>query len=234
MKKCFIIFFTIVIMFCGCTENSKKVAFVINDVDVSRDELLFYMQRSSDIIIATAEEKYGLDGTSADFWNKSMGDTTPLKLLKETAENEIVRSKVIQLAAQKYGINSPLTYEKQQSVWEKDNDERLLQEQAGELLYGATLRSFYTYISLVLSEVENELKASLSKDGIIKVTQQEIKEFYLDHPEYFTDGNKDYDSNEQNIQTWIFNEKFEKYIDQLIKEAEIEYQNMDINPDLLD
>lgn len=233
MKKCFVALLIIVMLFCGCTNDAKMVAFTVNGVKVSREELLFFMRRSTDAIIATAEEDYGLDSTIEAFWNESIGDTTPLKLLQETAEKEIVRSKVMQLTAKKYGINSSLTYGEQQSDWEKDNNERLRQEQAGELVYGATLRSFYTYLSLVLSEVENELKQSLIKDGTIKVTQQEMKKFYSTHPEYFMGENSGYDSNKQNIEIWIFNEKFEKYLDELVEKSEIEYQNMDISPDLL-
>lgn len=233
MKKCFAALLIIVMLFCGCTDDAKTIAFTVNGVEVSREELLFFMRRSSDVIIATAEQDYGLDSTTDGFWNESIGDTTPLDFLQETAEKEIVRSKVMQLAAQKYGINSSLTYGEQQSDWEKDNQERLQQEQDGELVYGATLRSFYTYLSLILSDVENELKQKLSKDGTIKVTQQETKKFYSTHPEYFTGANTDYDSNKQNIEIWIFNEKFEKYLDELVKESKIVYQNMDINPDLL-
>lgn len=234
MKKFLFVFFSMVIMLCGCSESSTDVAFIVNDIESSKDELVFYMRRSSDVVIAIAEEKYGLDGTTENFWNEPMGDTTPIRHLQETAQKEIIRQKVMQISAKEYGIDSPLTYEEQQSDWKKDNEDRHKKEQAGELVYGATLRPFYTYLTIVLSEVEKEYKSKLVKDGIIKVSEQELKKYYLEHPDYFTGGGNDYESNKQSIYNWIFDEKYEKYLDELVDKSKIEYNDVTISPDLLD
>ena len=234
MKKVLFVFFSIVIMLCGCSDSSANVAFTVNDVESSKDELVFYMRRSSDVVIAIAEEDYGLDGTTDNFWNEPMGDTTPLLYLQKTAQDEIIRQKVMQTAAKEYGIDSPLTYEEQQSDWKADNDERQKKEQAGELVYGATTRPFYTYLTIVLSDVEKEFKSILNKEGIIKISEQELKNYYSEHPEYFKGEDSDYESNKQSIYNWIFNEKYEKYLDKLVEKSEIEYNDVTISPELLD
>lgn len=232
LLKLLVVLFAIVFVLCGCGDETAT-AFRVNKIEVSKDELVFYMRRSSDVVVAKAEEEYGLDGTANGFWNEKMGETTPLEFLKETAKEEIVRSKVILLEAEKYGVKLPLTYSKQQEAWKKDNDERSKKAEAGETLYGATLRSFYTYLSLVSSEAESKLKTGLKEDGIIAVSDQEMKEYYATHPDYSTGDNSDFESNEQNIYTWIFNEKFEEYVDNLVNKAEIEYVDFTVNSDSL-
>ena len=60
-----------------------------------------------------------------------------------------------------------------------------------------------------------------------------MKEYYATHPDYSTGDNSDFESNEQNIYTWIFNEKFEEYVDNLVNKAEIEYVDFTVNSDSL-
>ena len=43
MKKFLFVFFSIVIMLCGCSDSSANVAFTVNDVESSKDELVFYL-----------------------------------------------------------------------------------------------------------------------------------------------------------------------------------------------
>lgn len=237
MNKClfnsFILMLITAFVLCGCGDGSGGTAFSVNNIEVSKEELIFYMRRSSDVVIADAETNYGLDVTKDGFWNEPMGDKTPLDVLKQTAIKEIIRSKVMLSASEKYGAEVQLTYSEQQAAWKKDNDERQRKEKNGEMLYGATLRSFYTYLSLVSSETENKLKSGLKDDKIITVSDREIKEYYSSHPEYFTGDNSDFESNESAIFTWIFNEKFEDYLDTLVKNASVEDIDMTVNTDLL-
>ena len=127
MKKGFIkffLFFTVTAaVLCGCG-GEGKTAFTVNEVAVSREELVFYMRRLSDTVIAQIEEKYELSAEDKEFWEKPIGNTTPLELLRDTAQKEIVRSKILFLEAEKCGDKLPLTYSEQQTAWKKDNEER--------------------------------------------------------------------------------------------------------------
>ena len=232
LLKLIVVLFAIVFALCGCGDETAT-AFCVNKIEVPKDELVFYMRRSSDVVVAKAEEEYGLDGTASGFWDEKMGETTPLEFLKETAKEEIVRSKVILLEAKKYGFKAPLTYSKQQEAWKKDNDDRSKKAEAGETLYGATLRSFYTYLSLISSEAESKLKTGLKEDEIIAVSDQEMKEYYATHPDYFTGDGGDFESNKQIIFNWILNEKFKEYLDDSVKNASIEDIAMTVDSDSL-
>lgn len=237
MKKGFIkffLFFTVTAaVLCGCG-GEGKTAFTVNEVAVSREELVFYMRRLSDTVIAQIEEKYELSAEDKEFWEKPIGNTTPLELLRDTAQKEIVRSKILFLEAEKCGDKLPLTYSEQQTAWKKDNDERLRSEQAGKTVYGVTLRSFYTYLSLLTSDAENRLKAEFEKNGTIGASEQEIKAYYSAHPEYFSGESSGLDDNKQSIRSRILNEKFENYLNGLAEKSEIKYIDMKVNTDLLD
>lgn len=223
-----------VLWLVGCTGCAANDAGTVNGVRVSREELRFYMHRLMDDVMATAETDFGLDGTAEDFWYQPMGDTTPLEELRSAAMEEIVRVKVMQLEAQARGIESPLTYKEQQSLWKEDNDNRLKQEKAGELIYGTTLRSFYTYLSLVLSEVETQLRESLQEEGTIRVTESEMQAYYAAHPDWFAEEDDTFENSRGNIELWILKDKYEAFLSERVEKAEIVYGNMTVEPEELE
>ncbi len=235
MKKILVVFVTIIvccIVLSGC--NATATAFTVNGDKVSEDELVFYMNRYYDAVVAEAEATFALDATAEGFWTEKMGETTPIEMLKSIAKEEIVRVKVLQQTAQKYGISSPMTYSEQLSEWKRDNADRKKREAAGEIIYGVIERPFYTYLTLVLSEVENKLKGELERDGTITVTEQEMKTYYSAHSDWFSGEDNTFEENKQSIYTWVFNEEYEAYLSSLIEECKIEYIDMSVNETALD
>ena len=231
MKKVIVSLLLCLIFLSGCSDN-QNTAFTVNDVAVERKELLFYMNRLLDETVADIETEYDISATEENFWNTPVGDTTPLEILKLAAVEKIVRVKSEMLCAEKYDIEVlPFEYSKQISAWERDNNERQRKADNGETVYGNVLRSFYTFFQDRFLTMQNELKVTLEKKGLIKITEAELKACY---DKYKSEMNNSFDEAKNTVHGWVLNEKYEKYIDSLTDSAEVIYKNMDIDSNELD
>ncbi len=227
MKRFIFIFILPVILLSACAQN-VDIAFVVDGVAVEKDELVFYMDRLFDSVVFEIEDKYGLVFENQDgYWQTEIGDTTPLEYFKKSAVDEIIRIKVIQIEARKHGIKSEMQYSAQVEDWKADNAKRAQANEAGEIVYGVVERSFYTYINTSFLEAQSDLQEKLKQNEII-ITETEMQQYYYAHPDYFK-GQK-YEDVTNTVYGWIFDEKYEKYVEELISKAEITYQDMEVDP----
>ncbi|MBQ7726260.1 MAG: hypothetical protein IJT66_03855 [Clostridia bacterium] len=227
MKKRIAFLLLCVVVLCSC-HNGRATAFTVNGHGVEKDELLFYMNRLLDVTVSELETQYDLDETDQDFWNSPAGDTTPLEILKSAAVEKITRIKVELLCAGENGIERlPLDYSAQMRLWKRDNDERQRKDAHGETVYGSVLRSFYSFFQDGYLSTQNELKAALEQQGKIVVSEGEMKTYYAVHRAEMTGS---FEEMQNTIYGWIANEKYEKYVDSLVEQAKIVYQDMTVDP----
>lgn len=231
MKRLIVALLLCLLILSGCSAE-QSVAFTVNDIEVERKELLFYMRRLLDETVADIETEYNISAADDDFWNTPVGDSTPLEILKSAASEKIVRIKSEMLCAKEHGIDVlPFAYSKQIAEWERDNNERQRKADNGETVYGTVLRSFYTFFQDNFLSMQNELQLVLEKEGILKVTEKEAEEYYN---KYKSVLNASFEESENTVYGWLLNEKYEKYIDTLSSSAEVVYKNMDIDSSELD
>lgn len=227
LKRLILILIFPVLLLSACAKNTD-IAFMVDGVAVEKDELVFYMDRLFDSVLFEIEDEYGLIYENRnDYWSAEIGDTTPLEYLKKSAVDEIVRIKVIQIEAKKHGLKSEMQYSAQVKDWKEDNAKRIQADEAGEIVYGVVERSFYTYINTCFLEVQSDLQEKLKQNEII-ITENEMRQYYNAHPDYF-EGQK-YEDVTNTIYGWIFDERYEKYVEELIRKAEITYQDMEVDP----
>lgn len=225
MKKVAVLLLVLMLL-CGCSDGTRT-AFTVNDLAVEKDELLFYMNRSLDVVVSEIETEYGLDGTEDGFWETPAGDTTPLEILKSTAVKNITRIKVEMLCARDNGVQTlPLSYSAQMRAWKKDNNNRQRMAAEGETVYGQVLRSFYTYFQDEFLTMRDDLMWELYSKGVITVTEAEKRDYYNANRAELTE---DYDTHEPTIRYWLLSERYEAYIDSLAESAEISLEDMTVD-----
>ncbi len=231
MKKVIVSLLLLLVFLSGCS-TELNTAFTVNEIEVERKELLFYMNRLLDETVADIETEYNISATEENFWNTPVGDTTPLEILKKAAVEEIVRIKTQMLCAEEYDIEVlPFEYSEQIRAWERDNNERQRKADNGETVYGNVLRSFYTYFQDNFLSMQNELKLALEKKNLIKITEKEMEAYYN---KYESELDRSFDEVKDIVYGWILNEKYDKYIDSLVGSAEVVYENMSIDSTELD
>lgn len=224
------VFLLVLVLLCGCSAGTRT-AFTVNGLAVEKDELVFYMNRSLDVVVADVETTYGLDSTEDGFWEAPAGDTTPLEILKTTAVRHITRTKLEMLCARENGVSTlPLQYSAQKSAWKEDNDNRQRMEAEGELVYGQVLRSFYTYFQDEFLTMRDTLLWKLEGAGVISATEAEKRAYYDAHREELT---QEYAAHEPTIRYWLLTERYEAYFDQLAASAEIGLEDMTVDPSRL-
>lgn len=214
------------VLLCGCSAGTHT-AFTVDGVAVEKDELIFYMNRSLDVVVSDIETDYALDGTEDGFWETPAGDTTPLEILKSTAVKEISRMKVEMLLARENGIKTlPLDFSKQMSDWKRDNNNRQRKAAEGELVYGQVLRSFNTFFQDEFLTMRDELMWKLYDNGVLRVSEGEITDYYNANRAELTEELSEYKST---ILSWLLSERYDIYINEAADSAEIVFRDMSVD-----
>lgn len=212
----------------GCAGAKGAVAFTVNALEVEKDELVYYMKRNASVVAAELEETYSLDSTTEDFWTTEVDGTVPFDTLTEYTVKEIARTKIEQLCAKEYGIDTPLYYSQQLIEQKRQNEERLQAEAAGEILYGPTQRDFVAYFAEFYLAMKQELETKLSEDNQIRVTPEEVEEYYYVNASRLTGT---LEENQGVIYTELMETAYEEYIDEKAQQATVEMMDTAVGVD---
>lgn len=212
----------------GCAGAKGDVAFTVNGLEVEKDELVYYMKRNTSVVAAELEETYSLDSTTEDFWTTEVDGIVPFDYLTEYTVEEITRTKVEQLCAKEYGIDTPLYYSQQLTEQKRQNEERLKAEAAGEILYGPTERDFVAYFAELYLGMKEELETKLSEDNQIRVTPEEVEEYYYVNASRLTGT---LEENQGAIYTELMDTAYENFFDEKAQQAVVEMTDTAVSVD---
>ena len=215
-------------MITGCAGAKGAVAFTVNGLEVEKDELVYYMKRNASVVAAELEEAYSLDSTAEEFWTTEADGMVPLDYLTEYTVEEITRTKLEQLCAKKYGIDTPLYYSQQLTEQKRQNEERQRAEAAGEILYGPTERDFVAYFAELYLAMREELETKLSEDNQIRVTPEEVEEYYYVNASRLTGT---LEENRGVIYTELMDTAYEEYFDEKAQQAVVEMADTAVSVD---
>ena len=202
-------------MLCSCTQQEQpepttvpanQCVATVNGEQIMSEEIEYFKTRYRSDIINEYAEKYGVTDFS-DFWDKSFDGKTPTQSLEETALRHATEAKIKLVLMRENGIYDDVSYAGLKAKAEKYNAEH--ENQQGNVgLKTVDISSFYTYY---VSTGEMELKNILA-EGELKPTDAELAEAAQEHP----------DLTESGLISVVVDEKYEKMIEDSIKNAVIE------------
>lgn len=196
--------------FCSCTDTKTEapvstVYATVNGANIMTDEIDYFKSRSKADIINEYAEKYGVTDF-ADFWDKEFDGKTPTQALEELALEQAVEAKIKLVMMRENGIYDDVSFSALKSKAESYNAEH----QGATKSVGITsidLDSFYTYY---VSTGEMELKNTLAENEL-KPDDSELDAVRNEHSDLTDEG----------LISLVVSEKYEKLIEQAIKDAEI-------------
>lgn len=173
-----------------------------------------------------------------DFWTTNINGETPLNVIMNLAEEELVRKKILSELAKSNDINIETDYKSLKEMMSDENKRRNLEEASNEMAFGLSsykIEEFYQYIYYNL---EGKVKESLKKDK--EISDEELEKIYeYNKSKYRYDiGVKmligEFNGEENNVETFsqnVFNEiKSEKSIDDLrAKFPEVNFYELEMN-----
>ncbi len=202
-----------VLLFSSCggqhekTSDKKEITVYasVNGEQIMSDEIEYFSSRSRGQIINEYAEKYGVTDFS-DFWDKEFEGRTPAQSLEEAALKQAVEAKIRLVLMRENGIYDDISFAGLKRKAEQYNKEHEnMQGNVG--LKTVDLSSFYTYY---VSTGEMELK-NLLAESTLKPSSDELAAAAENNPDLTENGQI----------SAVVDEKYEKYINDLIKNAVI-------------
>ena len=164
--------------------NSKSVSesdvvATVNGYEICAGELDLIMSMQKGYII----DEYGEDFDEIDqnFWDAEIGDTTPIKELRKSALDTLVRYKIEQAVAVKNGIltKEQTSYENFLSSLNRENQSRSQALANGEKIYGVTSYTKSSYFEYVYNNLAIKNREILGKTGNeLYATDKQLFDWY--------------------------------------------------------
>ena len=213
----FIMVAVMLIMLVSCTAETeeKPVAVVtVNGETVTQAEIDYFKGKFKTELINDYIEKYKIEFTE-DFWQKEFDGKTPEEALYEKALEESIMVKIQFVLMREEGIYDDISFDGLYKKAEAFNAENAGKEGVVGIK-SINMSQFYTYY---FQNGVMELK-NIYAEGKLKPTQEEIDEKINEIIDQYADDvdKQDYESvAKDQLET----EKYDAYIAQLRKEAEI-------------
>lgn len=137
---------------------------------------MFFLDQQKASVHDYFKQKYGA-GDSPSFWSDSFGDEVPMNKSKQQAMDQIVKAKVQQIEAKKYGILDDTSYDAYLSNLKQENERRSAALAKGQIINGPTQYTEQMYYGYVLSNLAIKLKKTIA-EKIWKITDSDLQSYY--------------------------------------------------------
>lgn len=122
----------------------------------------------------------------ADFWTTPVNGETPIEYAKERALNELVKAKVTLILASEQDILPYQSYDGLLEKMEEENADRARKLESGEVFYGVSQFTPFTYYQYLNNNAGAELEYAQRK--LADPTKEELARVYETYKEYFLLG----------------------------------------------
>lgn len=216
MKRILLVFLSLLLL-CSCTAENNKIeepAFTVNGEEVSLEEVSYFEEKERTAVITKFIYEYSTE-YDENFWNKEFDGITPRKYLDDKVKEEVIKAKIQLVLCRENNIYTDISYEGLYRAAVNYNNTHKDTQTVG--INTINLDSFYHYY---LDNGVMELKNILGETTLAP-TQQEIDEEMVNVNKKFPDKTEE---EKLLITKDILTEnKYDKYIESLYKEAKIDY-----------
>lgn len=171
----------------GRTE--EHVAYV-NGVVISREEFQAELKEVRPLVYSYFSKNYSADVSHSGFWYKDFNGSTPTQYAKEMGLNRLIKRKVEQGLAVKYGLIDDISYGTFCKKYNKENKRRLQAVNNKEIIYGPIqydLRDYYDYLhSNLLIGLKNYLgqhEYNVSRNELMAYYERDKNKMYIQEEE---------------------------------------------------
>jgi hypothetical protein len=227
-----LIFLALILYFWANNKEGDKHQTLawINGEPVSITEFKYWMDMDKAEVYNYFYRKYKI--RSIDDWEKNYEGRSPLDELKQRVMDDLVRSKVQQLKAQKMGLIQFVSYEDLIHEMDSINSSRKNKVKNGGKVFGPLEYTPHTYYSHFFDRMRDQLKYKLSKSDL-KLTNKQLKGLYNQARKKGLETSRSFYRVKGFLQMQYVDRHYEKYVDSLVKDAKIRvdssvYQSIDM------
>ncbi len=212
---CAVLIFTIAMTFFACAKDevSPTAVATVNGETITEEEFEYFRKKYKSQVLNECLEKFSVRYTE-DFWQTEFEGTTPEEILYDRVLEECVRAKIQFVLMKEDGIYDDITFEGLRLKAENFNAEN--ENKEGVVgIKSIQMSQFYSYyLQTGVMQLQN-----IYAEGKLKPDQKEIEEKisqlagtsdYIDEEDY-----------ESVALSKLKTEKYEKFIEELYKKAEI-------------
>ena len=209
--KIFLICIAFLLFACN-RENENAVASV-NDYPVTTSELKYWMMLQRAEVYNYYYTEYGINDSDT-FWVQKINNESPLEKLKDLAFEKAVRCKIQQILAFEKDLVEEINFDRIISGMKEENKRRKQKVENSGVIYGQIEFTERTYFAHEFDKMILKLKPELLKEELIP-TEEDLKSM-VSNADFSLEDNYGF------YQMQYVEENYEKYIDELIKNADIE------------
>lgn len=166
----------------------------------------------------TFAEKTGQEIGRVDLSIEADGKTG-YEYLADAVEDKIICTKVLEIEAQKNGLCDEISYPEIEKARQKQNADRQERKAEGGVVYGVMSFEEEEYFSYFIENLNLQNERYLIKQGKLKTTEAEVREFYENDPSAF--DNQPYETVAAYVENAVLSRKYETYMDKLEEKAEV-------------
>ncbi|MBR4058280.1 MAG: hypothetical protein IKK03_00380 [Lachnospiraceae bacterium] len=157
----------------------------VDGYGVTEEEFLLFLR---DMKAATANYywvNYQLQPDKC-FWDTEVDGRTPLEYAKERALDAVIRAKVEFILASEWGILEYTNYNSMMENMEEENIERSEKKEQGEVYYGISEYTPYTYYQYLNENIQSELEYYYEENS--NPTEEQLRVVYDENLDKLTLG----------------------------------------------
>lgn len=157
----------------------------IDGTTVTRDELLFHMER---VRPAIENEVLVETGSATVDWDAPLGDTTAIDRLRAAALDELAADRVVFDLGHEHGLVPFTDFAGFEQALADTNTARAAQLGEGEVVYGLTSFRAQEFYGRLLSDVRTKLASAVSSgdDPLIDVSEAQVRDAFEAHADDWT------------------------------------------------
>lgn len=157
----------------------------VDGYGVTEEEFLLFLRDQKAVTANYYWTNYQIQ-PDAGFWTTEVDGQTPLEYAKGRALDALVRSKVEFIMAAERNILGYQDYDGLMEGMEAENAERTRKQEAGEVFYGLTQFTPFTYYQYLNTNIRSELEHDQRE--VTKPSEKELKQIYEENKEDFSKG----------------------------------------------
>lgn len=208
----------IAVVLIGLFKNREPVLVYVNESQIDREEFLYFAGK---IKMEVRDHLLGKSQKEADKfqWSQQIDGKTGYEWLVERTIEAAVPIKIMQAEAKRLGLTEQDSYDAIMKKREEENKERRKKKEKGGVLYGVVEYSKSEYYDYFNSNLEIKYQEKLISDGVLKASEEEMKEVYEEQKSYF--GNEPYETVKNSVKRVVLEEKYQEYLKRLTGQAEV-------------
>lgn len=200
-------------------DASPAVLVKINGEPVVREEFLYYAQKIEREVRDGLCKEAGKEAEQFR-WSDEINGKTGYDWLAQRTVEAMTPWKIIQIETEKLGLAEGTDYESIMKRKEAENKERRKTKEKGGVLYGVVEYSESEYYDYFNSNLQTRYQERLIKDGVLTVTEAEMKAVYEEQISYF--NGESYETVKNSVRIAALEEKYQEYLAELAGNSKVQ------------